>query len=119
MAETNNPIAQPPSSAPEVSRVTLTIAGLKVDIYGLSELPEAASRISCLWLHHPRLRVKEDMASIASEVLSAYHQRGPSPPRGLIAVAFDQRNHGSRLVDDLANESWRDGNKTQYVFSRG
>lgn len=92
--------------------MTLTIAGLKVDIYGLSELPEAASRISCLWLHHPRLRVKEDMASIASEVLSAYHQRGPSPPRGLIAVAFDQRNHGSRLVDDLANESWRDGNKT-------
>ncbi|KAI6084629.1 hypothetical protein F4821DRAFT_167193 [Hypoxylon rubiginosum] len=111
MAETNNPLAQPPGSGPEVSRETLTIAGLKVDIYGLFELPPAASKVSCLWLHHPRLRVKEDMAAIASQILSAYHQQGSSS-RGLIAVAFDQRNHGSRLVDDLANEAWRDGNKT-------
>ncbi|KAI1778617.1 Alpha/Beta hydrolase protein [Hypoxylon cercidicola] len=111
MAETNNPLAQSSDSSPEVSRVTLTIAGLKVDIYGLSELPAAADKVSCLWLHHPRLRVKEDMAGFANLVLSAYHHRGPSS-RGLIAVAFDQRNHGSRLVDDMANESWRDGNKT-------
>ncbi|KAI0179535.1 Alpha/Beta hydrolase protein [Hypoxylon sp. FL1284] len=111
MAATNNPLARPPGSDPEVSSVTLTIAGLKVDVYGLSELPAAASKVSCLWLHHPRLRVKEDMAGIAGQILSAYHQQGSSF-RGLIAVAFDQRNHGSRLVDGLANEAWRDGNKT-------
>ncbi|KAI1763804.1 hypothetical protein GGR53DRAFT_466939 [Hypoxylon sp. FL1150] len=109
MAETNNPLS--PGSDPAVSRVTLTIAGLKTDIYGLSELPPAASKVSCLWLHHPRLRSKEGMAGIANHILSAYHQRGSSS-RGLIAVAFDLRNHGSRLVDDLANGAWRDGNKT-------
>ena len=30
--------------------------------------------------------------------------------KGLIAITFDQRNHGSRLVDNLANEAWRSGN---------
>lgn len=30
---------------------------------------------------------------------------------GLIAVSFDQRNHGSRIVNELANEDWRSGNK--------
>ncbi|KAL7623112.1 hypothetical protein AAE478_006791 [Parahypoxylon ruwenzoriense] len=116
MAETNNPLAQAAGSAPSVSRATLTVAGLKVDVYGLSELPPAADKVSCLWLHHPRLRVREDMAGIAGYILSAYHQqqqqRGASADRGLIAVAFDQRNHGSRLVDDLSNQAWREGNKT-------
>ncbi|OTB00839.1 hypothetical protein M426DRAFT_323950 [Hypoxylon sp. CI-4A] len=111
MAETNNPLAQGSTGAPEVSRVALTIAGLKVDVYGLAELPATAEKVTNLWLHHPRLRRKEDMASIANQVLSAYHQK-QSPTRGLIAVAFDQRNHGSRLVDELANEAWRSGNKT-------
>ncbi|KAI0836701.1 Alpha/Beta hydrolase protein [Hypoxylon sp. FL0890] len=112
MATTNNPLAESSGTAPSVSCVTLTISGLKVDIYGLTELPAAANKVSCLWLHHPRLRTKEDMANIANHVLSAYHQRSPSSTRGLIAVAFDQRNHGSRLVDARANDDWRTGNKT-------
>ncbi|OTA70028.1 hypothetical protein K449DRAFT_404427 [Hypoxylon sp. EC38] len=111
-AAANNPLAEYSDPAPSVSRVTLTISGLKVDVYGLTELPAAASKVSCLWLHHPRLRSKEDMANIADQVLSAYHQRSPSSTRGLIAVAFDQRNHGSRLVDARANDDWRIGNKT-------
>ncbi|KAI1081496.1 hypothetical protein F5B20DRAFT_67394 [Whalleya microplaca] len=110
-----NPLAQPtPSAVPTVSKTPqpLTIAGLQVDIYGLAELPESALSISCLWLHHPRLRAKEDMADIAHQVLSTYHSSSPSPRRGLVAVAFDQRNHGSRRVDARANESWRKGNRT-------
>lgn len=30
---------------------------------------------------------------------------------GLIAVSFDQRNHGSREIDKLANETWKSGNE--------
>jgi hypothetical protein len=39
--------------------------------------------------------------------------------KGLIAVSFDQRNHGTRQVDALANEAWRQGNDrhAQDMFS--
>ncbi|KAI8945318.1 hypothetical protein F4801DRAFT_136833 [Xylaria longipes] len=115
MAATNNPMVAPSTQAPAVSKTTLPIAGLQVDIYGLAELPATATSISCLWLHHPRLRRKEDMAYVANEMVSAF-SASSSPvsasTRGLIAVAFDQRNHGSRLVSEVANEAWRQGNAT-------
>ncbi len=55
------------------------------------------------------------MAPIAAEAIHAWNARvqqdraGPRPP-GLIAASFDQRNHGSRTVDELHNQAWRDGN---------
>ncbi|KAI1156949.1 hypothetical protein F4825DRAFT_446030 [Nemania diffusa] len=111
MAATNNPLAtSSPAPGPAISMITLPVAGLHVDVYGLAELPAAATTITCLWLHHPRLRRKEDMASVASEILSAFNSSPSTSTRGLIAVAFDQRNHGSRLVDAGANEAWRQGN---------
>ncbi|KAI0400207.1 hypothetical protein F4802DRAFT_504199 [Xylaria palmicola] len=116
MAETNNPLDATATAGRAVSKTTLPIAGLQVDIYGLAELPAAATAVSCLWLHHPRLRRKEDMAYVAGEVVAAFNARGAPPAaagtRGLIAVAFDQRNHGSRLVSAAANEAWRQGNPT-------
>ena len=38
---------------------------------------------------------------------------------GLIAVSFDQRNHGTREVDKLANKAWNSGNEShaQDLFS--
>ncbi|KKY21561.1 hypothetical protein UCRPC4_g03512 [Phaeomoniella chlamydospora] len=43
--------------------------------------------------------------------------------KGLIAVSFDQRNHGSREVDGKANKAWREGNETHaqdmYSIYRG
>ncbi|KAK6073530.1 alpha/beta-hydrolase [Seiridium cupressi] len=108
---TPNPLASS-ESAPSVSKTTLPIAGLHVDIYGLAELAPNATTISCLWLHHPRLRVKEDMSTIASLALSSWHRHPSSSARGLIAVAFDQRNHGTRLISEPANHAWRQGNKT-------
>jgi len=51
------------------------------------------------------------MASTANKCINDWNQR-PSSDRkvGLIAVAFDQRNHGSREVQRVANQTWRDGN---------
>lgn len=99
-----------------VSSTTLTIAGLQLDIYGLVELPASATSVSCLWLHHGRLRKKEDMAETAHRVISAHQhqhrQQENQTKRGLIAVAFDQRNHGTRLVSARANDSWNRGNGT-------
>lgn len=60
-------------------------------------------------IHHWNERLKERATSTVS--------RGPV--KGLIAVSFDQRNHGSRLVDRLANEAWKQGNPrhAQDMFS--
>ena len=98
-------------STPAVSCRALVVAGLHVDVYGLSELPAGAAAVSCLWLHHPRLKSKGDMAETAQRVLSAYSARRQQH-RGLIAVAFDQRNHGTRMADPRANQSWKKGNPT-------
>jgi len=108
-----NPMAPPSVEAPAVSKETLLIAGLDTDIYGLSELPPTATSITCLWIHHPRVRRKEDMSYIANEMISAFHASSTTTStRGLIAVAFDQRNHGSRLRSEIRNDSWKKGNGT-------
>lgn len=116
MAEPNDPITPPAPSGDKpaaISKTTLPIAGLQVDIYGLAELPATATSISCLWLHHPRLGSKERMTSIADETVSAFNNSNKNnAARGLIAVAFDQRNHGTRLTSEISNHAWRQGNAT-------
>lgn len=64
------------------------------------------------------------MEPIAASTILAWNKRaadgkGGKNPKALIAVSFDQRNHGSRLVDPLANEAWRQGNPrhAQDMFS--
>ncbi|KAJ4372954.1 hypothetical protein N0V83_003245 [Neocucurbitaria cava] len=125
MAATTNPLhGTHTATDPTVSAHTYTIAGILVTVHGLSELPPSASSVACLWLLHPRLQTKETMAPIAGQVISAWNNRigqgrAGKTPKGLIAVAFDQRNHGSRQVDKLHNEAWRQGNPrhAQDMFS--
>ncbi|GAB1211115.1 hypothetical protein ATERTT37_000227 [Aspergillus terreus] len=105
-------VSSPP---PPVSSKTYPIAGILTTVFGLDELPADASDVACLWLLHPRLATQERMTPIASAVISDWNKRlregrAGGPVKGLIAVAFDQRNHGSRLVDPLGNEAWRQGN---------
>lgn len=65
------------------------------------------------------------MADVAARCVAAWNERSKktkskaSPEQGLIALAFDQRNHGTRLVSDKGNESWNKGNEThaQDMFS--
>jgi pimeloyl-ACP methyl ester carboxylesterase len=119
MAATNNPLeGTHAASAHAVSSHTHTIAGILVTVHGLSELPPSASSVACLWLLHPRLQTRETMAPIGAHIISTYNARNKSA-KGLIAVAFDQRNHGSRQVDQLHNEAWRQGNPrhAQDMFS--
>lgn len=127
MAATTNPLHGTHTAAdPVVSAQTFTIAGILVTVHGLKEIPANATSIACLWLLHPRLQKKETMAPIAGQVISTWNARAPSGrvsrshlSKGLIAVAFDQRNHGSREVDKLHNEAWRQGNPrhAQDMFS--
>lgn len=111
--------AEPPS----VSKRTYPIAGILTTVFGLDELPSQASDVACLWLLHPRLATQERMTRIAVEAITDWNNRirdgRTQSVKGLIAVSFDQRNHGTRMVDPLANEAWKQGNArhAQDMFS--
>lgn len=104
-----------------VSRNVYAIAGISVTVFGLEELDTQASEVACLWLLHPRLATQERMVDIAATTITDWNTKITDIPtaKGLIAVSFDQRNHGTRMVDPLANEAWRQGNPrhAQDMFS--
>ena len=121
---TPNPMANTyPIHPLPVSKKTFCIAGISTTVYGLGELDPRVQGVACLWLLHPRLQTQECMAPLAASTINAWRERKHKLKKekalGLICVSFDQRNHGSREVDALANEAWRDGNKThaQDMFS--
>jgi hypothetical protein len=104
-----------------VSQKVYNIAGISVTVYGLEELRSQATYVACLWLLHPRLATQARMTGIADATINDWNGKTQATPsaKGLIAVAFDQRNHGARMVDPLANEAWRQGNPrhAQDMFS--
>lgn len=59
------------------------------------------------------------MEPVAALSIAHWNHRRQPGLRGLIAVSFDQRNHGTREVDGKANQAWREGNVThaQDMFS--
>lgn len=100
---------------PPISSHVYPIAGILTTVYGLAELPQNVSEFACLWLLHPRLQTQACMAPLAAHTITEWNNRikqdrASKKPKGLIAVSFDARNHGSREVDKLANEAWRQGN---------
>ncbi|EXJ85186.1 hypothetical protein A1O3_05861 [Capronia epimyces CBS 606.96] len=103
-----------------ISAVQHHMAGLQVTVFGLNELPSSATEVAVLWLLHPRLQSQACMAPFAAHLITEWNQRrstrqhhakGEGAGKGLIAVSFDQRNHGTRLVSATANEAWRSGNE--------
>lgn len=114
---TPNPLAKTyPMSLSLVSKKTFCIAGIITTVYGLEELDSRGQEVACLWLLHPRLQTQECMAPVATSTIDAWKKERSNSKKGktlgLICVSFDQRNHGSREVDALSNEAWRNGNKT-------
>lgn len=112
---------------PHLSSKTFHIAGILTTVFGLDELPSNTKETACLWLLHPRLQTRACMQPFAASTIANWNERirqgcaGPKQPAmGLIAVSFDQRNHGSREVDKLANEAWKSGNPrhAQDMFSQ-
>ena len=111
-------------SSPTVSKKTFTIAGILTTVYGLDELNRSIKNVACLWLLHPRLQTQACMGPLAALIIHEWNctllQRTKDGPSiGLIAVSFDQRNHGSREINKLANETWKSGNErhAQDMFS--
>lgn len=63
------------------------------------------------------------MGDFASRTVAAWNERRKASAiaagRGLVALAFDQRNHGTRLVSEIANRSWKAGNETHAIDMMG
>lgn len=111
-----NPMATSYIDPPKpVSKKIYCIAGILTNVYGVEELQRHVDGLVCLWLLHPRLQTQACMESVARSTISAWHDslrsmRNRGGGYGLIAVSFDQRNHGSREIDKLSNEAWKHGN---------
>jgi pimeloyl-ACP methyl ester carboxylesterase len=95
---------------PSISKTVYCIAGIRTTVYGLEELPSSVSELACLWLLHPRLATDESMVPMAANAITNWNLVRGSSSKCLIAISFDQRNHGTRRIDPLANEAWRQGN---------
>lgn len=116
-----------PTPPPTVSSKRFLITGILVTVYGLEELESSHNKhVACLWLLHARGGSQEKMMPVAGSAIMSWNSRlKQKQPRdrllapGLIAVSLDQRNHGSRLVESMANEAWRGGNElhAQDMFS--
>ncbi|KAJ2929378.1 hypothetical protein H1R20_g7729, partial [Candolleomyces eurysporus] len=82
------------ASAIEVQRVA--IGGLEIQLYRLAG--PITQPIVLVYLLHGRGGAKEDVDGFARKLVAG--------KAGLWVVSFDHRNHGSRLVDEKANEAW-------------
>ncbi|KAK2812971.1 hypothetical protein FQN50_000992 [Emmonsiellopsis sp. PD_5] len=95
-----------------VSSSARLVAGIQLTVYGLDELsPDQPT--ACLWLFHGRLSSQQAMQPVAARCIDRWNtQHKQAKGRGLIAVSFDQRNHGGRTVDAKANQDWTGGNES-------
>ena len=122
---TPNPMEKTYLNKPSsISKESFTIAGILTTVFGLAELPSGSKNVACLWLLHPRLQTQACMEPIAYSAIAEWnHKLAQREDRtqalGLIAATFDQRNHGSREIERLANEAWIYGNErhAQDMFS--
>ncbi|KAH7136273.1 Alpha/Beta hydrolase protein [Dactylonectria macrodidyma] len=97
-------------STPRSSLTVLNIAGFHVYLYGVEQLnAEQAKDTTVLFHIHGRTRTYKDAEEIAHRLLSECRTRGPTK-KGLVVATLDNRNHGSRAIDETAIQDWEGGN---------
>lgn len=110
-----------------LERKALVVAGLTVDVY--ADTNNTASEVSIVFLLHGRTGSAKDVTSIAESLLQQVAVKRMEVSRetpSLVVIAFvsllqlliqddntdltyvvqDQRNHGTRLVNPIANSAW-------------
>ncbi|THH27500.1 hypothetical protein EUX98_g6690 [Antrodiella citrinella] len=94
----------------------LVVAGLTLDIY--HDAANTSSEVVVLFLLHGRNGSMKKVKWIAESLLDQIAEKRERASNGipsLVIVAFDQRNHGSRVVDSLANSSWKKNNERHAI----
>ncbi|KAG1847590.1 hypothetical protein F4604DRAFT_1594397 [Suillus subluteus] len=89
----------------EPTKQTLLVGGLLVDVYSHpTSSPRSTDPVHALFFLHGRFGSAQD-SNVVNTIKAIFDESyGPGSGGGerkkdLIAVAFDHRNHGSRLVD--------------------
>ncbi|KAI8069168.1 hypothetical protein BC940DRAFT_237234 [Gongronella butleri] len=92
------------------SKTDIVVCGLTLTVYGLEEYKQLPKNtpVAVLFAIHGRLQEKGRMQPIAESLCQLNTSRA-ADQRHLIVVAYDQLNHGTRLVEKRANFSWKEG----------
>ncbi|KAG1847598.1 hypothetical protein F4604DRAFT_1594399 [Suillus subluteus] len=109
----------------EPTKQTLLVGGLLVDVYSHpTSSPSSTDPIHALFFLHGRFGSAQE--SYVVNIIKAIFDDSYGPGSGggerkkdLIAVAFDHRNHGSRLVDQKRNLAWSEDpakNNDQHAY---
>ena len=88
---------------------TYVVGGIATHVYGLENVNSSES-VDVVFLLHGRTRTWQDNVPWAHRIIEV--NQSLSPKRPLLAVTFDARNHGDRLVDQMKNQAWKEGNAT-------
>ncbi|KAG5723862.1 hypothetical protein E4T56_gene9837 [Termitomyces sp. T112] len=88
-----------------LTKQTLVIAGLEVNVYSASSTTIAERKeVVVLFLLHGRYGRAEEVDPIARSLIE--QTQTSTRARSLLIITFDQRNHGKRLVERKGNEAW-------------
>jgi len=89
-----------------IDKRTIVVGGISVNVYTQSE--HSALPPSILFFVHGRLESAQKYEPAVHSIFSKLHSiaNGYEWPRNLIVVTFDQRNHGTRLLDTKLNNAW-------------
>lgn len=125
---------KPYKYAPELSKTRISVGGLPVNVFGLSELTPSTSRalrprvpdVAVVIHMHGRGGSADKEERIVRHLWDCVNrsrartQRQGAPPssdqaggdqREFLLVSFDARNHGHRLTDAVGQKGWKQGNK--------
>lgn len=98
------------------SPIPYTIGGIPIKVYNVESVTNHVKNhsgdeilINVLYLLHQRDGDSSYTDAIATHVLDHFTKNTSAP---LIAVTFDLRNHGGRIVDSARNASWAEGNRS-------
>lgn len=88
----------------------IVVGGIKCIVYGLDDLRTESTikkDVAVVFMLHGRGESQQGdrYPSIASKCLEAARQ-SKTRNRDLVLVSFDQRNHGTRLINDVQNQGW-------------
>ncbi|KPM44069.1 hypothetical protein AK830_g2426 [Neonectria ditissima] len=97
-------------SIPRSSTLTINIAGIPLYLFGVDELNAEQRKDTTVLFHiHGRTRTYQDAEEIAHQLLHEWRSRG-SATKGLVVATFDNRNHGTRAIDEISIQDWASGN---------
>jgi len=88
-----------------ISKQIVVIAGITVNVCSYIPLEERGRPLAVLFLLHGRHGSTKEVERVVNDVLVHAQSQGPSE-RDLVVVTFDHRNHGTRVVNRIANDDW-------------